>query len=71
MGNLYLTNFNSPKRNDLYAMSAMIAIAIVNKNVENRTVPFENELVPLNGRIIDFWSLYYIGFVLDFSPALV
>jgi len=27
------------------------AIAIVNKNLVNRTVPFENELVPLNGHI--------------------
>ena len=27
------------------------AIAIVNKNLVNRTVSFENELVPLNGRI--------------------
>jgi len=26
-------------------------IAIVNKNLLNRTVSFENELVPLNGRI--------------------
>jgi len=33
------------KRTDLYA------IAIVNKNHVNRTVSFENELVPLNGRI--------------------
>jgi len=33
------------KRNDLYA------IAFVNKNLVNRTVSFENELVPLNGRI--------------------
>jgi len=45
VGSLYLSNFNSPKRNDLYA------IAIVNKNLVNRTVSFENELVPLNGRI--------------------
>jgi len=28
-----------------------IPLAIVNKNLVNRTVPFENELVPLNGRI--------------------
>ena len=34
------------KRNDLYA------IAILNKNLVNRTVPFENELVSLNGRIV-------------------
>jgi len=34
------------KINDLYV------IAIVNKNLVNRTVSFENELVPLNGRII-------------------
>jgi len=27
------------------------AIAIVNKNLVNRTVSFENELVPLNSRI--------------------
>ena len=27
------------------------AIAIVNKKAVNRTVPFENELVPLNSRI--------------------
>jgi len=33
------------KRNDLFA------IAIVNKNPVNRTVPFDNELVPLNGPI--------------------
>ena len=33
------------KRNDLYA------IAIVNKNLVNRTVRFENDLLPLNGRI--------------------
>jgi len=27
------------------------AIAIINKNLVNRTVSFDNELVPLNGRI--------------------
>ena len=29
------------------------AIAIVNKKLVNRTVSFENELVPLNGRITE------------------
>jgi len=28
------------------------AIATVNTNIVNRTVSFENELVPLNGRIV-------------------
>ena len=33
------------------------AIAIVNKNLVNRTVSFENELVPLNGRIVPLWLM--------------
>ena len=48
MGRLYLSNFNSPKIIDLFETNA---IAIVNKKLVNRTVSFENELVPLNGRI--------------------
>jgi len=48
VGSLYLSNVTSTKRNDLYA------IAIVNKKTVNRTVSLENELVPLNGRIVWF-----------------
>ena len=49
MGRLYLSKFNSPKSNLLIETNA---IAIVNNILENRTVPFENELVPLSGRIV-------------------
>ena len=39
------------------------AIAIVNKNLVNRTVPFDNQLVPLNGhiafgRVLELWLFY-------------
>jgi len=48
VGRLYLSNFNSPKKEMTYA------IATVTKNIVNRTVSFENELVPLNGRICQY-----------------
>ena len=51
MGSLYLSNFNSPKKKWLVCDRHCI---IVNKNLVNRTVPFENELVPLNGRIVTY-----------------
>jgi len=47
VGSLYLSNFNSLKK----WLICVVAIAIVNKYLVNRTVSFENELVPLNGRI--------------------
>jgi len=40
-----LSNFDSPKKEMTYA------IAIVKQKLVNCTVSFENELVPLNGRI--------------------
>ena len=48
---LYLSNINFPKKEMTYA------IAIVNKSLVNRTVSFENELVPLKGRITR-WAFY-------------
>jgi len=46
VGRLYLSNFNFPKKEMTYA------IAIVNKKSREPHCAFENELVPLNGRIM-------------------
>jgi len=47
----YLSNFSSPKNYGLDLLRQCDG-QLATANIVNRTVSFENELVPLNGRII-------------------
>ena len=56
VGRVCLSKFDSLKNHWLIETNAT---AIVNKKFVNRTVSFENELVPLNGRILSVRFLWF------------